>query len=725
MRLKTWHARFWLCSTAMLLASAFVPAGAVAQSSDQAGSEPGIVDLDAVTVTADSDIPAARARSATKTDAPLLTVPQSVSVVTGAQMRDWGVDNVGQGLSYTPGVFADQRPDSLYDGLFLRGFGGFGGLADFDKFYDGLKLPTAQYLGSASVDPYTLERVTVIKGPASVLYGGASPGGIVDLISKKPTGSTFGEAGATFGNQSRAEGFVDVGGVFDPAGNAQYRMVALGRLLDAQEDGAPDQQHLVIAPSLRLRLDDATVLTLLLNYQNDPDAYYASWVPAAGTVLPGTAGKISRNAYMGNSGYDAFSREQVFAGYELERDLGNGLKFRQNLKYADIDQSYTGLVANYQTPFNASGQINRWAVGTQEGISSIAVDNQLTYQFAAAGMAHEVLVGLSAETARSNYVYDLGNGPALSLPILPSPLDSLSLSRIADQSVTSRQLGLYAQDQVRIGKLSLLFGGRQDWVDMETDSALSSLTSSQSDAAFSGRVGASYEVVPGLAPYVSFATSFQPIIGTDANGAAYEPSRGVQREVGVKYQSDELRAFVTAAAFDIEQTNVRTMAPSGLGYIQTGEVRSRGFEFEAHIEPVDGFKLIASYAYVDAVVTADEDAAIIGNHPSSIPENMASLWISYNFKGGPWSGLTLGSGIRYVGSSEGDAANDFSVPAVTLLDAALNWNVGQTYPTLKGLEADLNVRNIMDTEYVASCFSIGGCFFGQGRMISLSLKRSW
>jgi iron complex outermembrane receptor protein len=445
-------------------------------------------------------------------------------------------------------------------------------------------------------------------------------------------------------------------------------------------------------------------------------------------VLPSASGRIGRNFYSGDPSYENLSREQIAVGYEFQHRLNDAVVFRQNAKFVHVDLSARGLTVNYLDPIGAtSSTVNRWASNTSETVSDINVDNQLEASFQTGALQHTTLAGVSVQAGTSDWTWRLGNASSIDTlnPVYNFNIAATTLALRSDQTVRSKQLGAYVQDQIKWGGLSLLLGGRHDWGWIDTDDRLRAAQVNQYDGAFSGRAGLGYEFSTGLAPYVSYATSFEPIIGTAADGTPYKPSEGKQTEVGIKYKPTGIDAFLTVAAFDITQTNVRTMSPVGTGYVQTGEIKSRGFEFEAHANPTSNLDLIASYAFVDATVSSDTDVSIIGNAPVSVPKHMASLWANYRFSERPVRGLSVSGGARYVGVSQGDPANSFAVPAVTLFDAALRYDFGTGNVQLKGVEGSVNVRNLFDKDYVSSCFSTGGCFYGQGRTVAAMLKYRW
>lgn len=669
---------------------------------------------------------ARRSTTGTKTSADIAEVPQSISVVGRTQMDQQKAQTVNEALKYTPGVFADSRADGLFDGLFIRGFGGFGGLASFSKSLDGLPMQAGQYLASPAVDAYLLERIDVLKGPASVLYGQASPGGVVNLVSKRPTTEPLHEIEVQGGSQDRKQVAADFSGPIDADGVFSYRLTGISRAVDTQIDRT-QEQRIAVAPSLTWQPDDDTSLTLLASYQKDPSSYYTGWVPAQGSLLSSPTGSISRHFNPGDPSIDAYDREQTSYGYQFEHHFNSTWTLRQNLRYTDLNSEYKGVMVDYTTPFAAgsTSDLNRLADHSIEAVKSLDVDNQLQAAFATGEVEHTLLMGLEYDRARSSMRFGRAYVAGLDYT-QPDYSQAITLPALSTYTVqTPEQTGVYLQDQAKWNKWTLLTGLRQDWADTTTDSKNSGTRSKQSDQDLTGRVGLVYEFDNGLSPYASYSTSFEPVVGTDAQGAAFQPTKGKQYEAGVKFQPAGWDSFITLSAFQITQQNVRTTDPeNAFYYVQTGEVRVRGAELEGRANLTQQVSLLAGYSVLDPQVTKDSNSAIEGNRPVSVPERQASAWVDYAFSQ-QLSGLSAGLGVRHIGASYGDQANTLKVGSYSLVDAALRYDLGKANAALRGWSLAMNVANLTNKTYVASCFSEGGCFYGAERSTVASLKYSW
>ena len=275
----------------------------------------------------------------------------------------------------------------------------------------------------------------------------------------------------------------------------------------------------------------------------------------------------------------------------------------------------------------------------------------------------------------------------------------------------------------------LTVGVRNDWATSETYTRTYSTRSSQDDSKFTWRAGLLYLFDNGFAPYVNYSTSFLPNSGTYApsrGGSSFDPTTGEQYEAGVKYQPPGMNSFVQVAAYHIKQKNVLTQDPINTNYsIQTGEIRSQGVEVEGRASLTSNIDLIGTYSYIDAEVTRSTTANVQGKRPQQVPEHIASAWANYRFNDGFLRGLSLGAGVRYVGSTYGDETNSFKVSDFTLFDAAVRYDVGERFPQAKGLELTLNANNIADKAYVSSCSSSNACYFGDRLLVIAGARVRW
>jgi len=688
------------------------------------------INLDAISVQGESatgpvnGYVARRSSTATKTDAAIMETPQSVTVVTRQQMDDQAAQTVGQALRYTAGVLGETRLSAgRYDSVFVRGFGGSGSGAGYVGYLDGLRyLRGVNYLVPA-YDPWGLERIEVLRGPASVIFGQVKPGGIVNMVSKRPRDVAHGEVQLQTGSYGRAQAAFDIGGPVNADKTLLYRVVGLGRAADTQVDHTREER-IFIAPSLTWRPTDATSLTILASYQRDPETGFYGFIPAVGTVLPSRAGRIRSNFFPGEPNFEGYSRNQANLGYEFSHRFNDVFTFRQNVRVSDMKSNFrtvavAGIGADQKT-------LSRRATAFDEKAQTATIDNQLQADFATGPLTHKLLLGADAAWTDG---WSNGGFPGVvqtlnfTNPIYGRRPFSLSQKTLTTQ--TTSQYGVYAQDQIRLGRLMLLVGGRFDWAESSTRDHAKNAITRQNDTAPTGRVALMYNFDNGFAPYVSYSTSFEPLAGVSYAGQAFKPTEGEQYEAGFKYEAPGSNIFFQAAVYQIRQTNVATTDTAHPGFqVQTGEIRARGVELEARATVLRNLDLVAAYAYTDAEVTKSAGVDL-NRRPPVVPRHIASLWAHYTFDSGALAGLGLGVGVRYVSKGAGDAGNTFWVPAYTLAEAAISYDFGVARPALKGWKIQVNAHNLFDKEYISGCYSATGCSFGLRRTVLATLSYKW
>lgn len=653
---------------------------------------------------------ARRGTTGTKTNTPLIETPRSISVITRDQMEVQKAQNVQEALRYTPGVFAESSGvQPLSDNFYIRGF--FQGSANPNIFQDGmLRL-------SAPIETYGLESIEVLRGPASVMYGQNSPGGLVNLVSKKASTTPVREVLVQGGNFDRKQAAFDLGGAANPEGTVAARLTGLIRDSSTQIDFSKNDRQF-LSGSVLWRPTSQTSVTLLADYQKDDVTFFYGY-PAAGTVLPNPNGQIPTTRFLGEPGFDKNVFERTTVGYQAEHQFSNEWTVRQNLRYGHLDAemnqvSNAGFLANQQ-------RIIKRSVSLRPQVTDLfTVDNQVQRKFATGSVQHTVLAGLDYRQSWIDAMTRGGTAPALDL-YSPTYGGGVTVGAVtASTYQQNKQLGLYVQDQMKFAeKLVVTVAGRQDWSSVDTQNRLTNLSTTMHDRAFTGQVGAVYLTDFGIAPYASYATSFLPVSGTAFGSVPFKPETGEQVEIGVKYEPKSLDLTATLSLFDLTRQNVTTPDPLHTGFnIQTGEVSSRGLEANVTVRPMAGINVIASYTYTDAEVTKS-NTTDLGKRPFRVPAHLASIWADYTIQSGALSGVGFGGGIRHVGPSAGDQANTFDVPAYTLVDAMLRYEVGN-------YRFAINATNIFDKHYVAACFSAAnGCNYGQARTILGTVTYKW
>lgn len=669
-------------------------------------------------------IAATRSATGTKTDTPIIETPQSISVISRKEMDMRNVRDVGDAVSYTSGISAGSTGETtLFGGnnIRVRGYGGSGSAgSSFNEYLDGLKLQGTSF-ASSNLDPWLFERVEVLKGPASVLFGQTQPGGIVNMVSKRPHADMINEVRLGTGNFDEASAAFDLGST--SGDQWLFRVVGLGLRGKTQQDHSKRERQL-LAPSLRWT-DGTTDITLLAHYQRDDiNASILSTLPRDG-LFSNPNGRAPLSFRVGDPGFEHWDRETWSLGYLFNHQFSDALTFRQNLRFTNNKLDSNWLYRRSLEPDQRT--LQRSAFSAKDNSDDLTIDNQLELKFDTGALEHTLLAGvdyqhLSSDTLRG---FESSGVPSIDLfnPIynqyIPEP-------PIYQHNATKiEQLGFYLQDQIKIGSLSLLAGIRYDDAKNTAENKLNSTASRESDDEITARVGVIYNFAMGIAPYASYSESFQPVSGTDFYGSQFKPMKGKQYEVGVKYQPPGTDHLVTLSAFDLTQENMTTADPVNAGFrIQTGEVQTRGVELETKVGLNDNLNVVAAYTYLDDEVTKS-NSGDQGNRRPQIPKQTASLWANYSLSSGPLSGVGAGMGVRYMGETEGDSGNTFSVPSYTLVDLAGHYDLEKSTFGLTGWYASFNVNNLFDKYYVASCSALSTCHLGQGRELRASVAYNW
>ncbi|MDX6776120.1 ferrichrome porin FhuA [Klebsiella aerogenes] len=731
-RLKTAQPNHSLRKIAVVVATAVSGMSVYAQAAEQPKEETLVVT--AAPASQESawgpapTIAAKRSATATKTDTPIEKTPQSISVVTNEEMQMHQFQSVKEALGYTPGVTVSSRGASnTYDFVIIRGFSSVG--LNQNNYLDGLKLQ-GDFYNDAVVDPYMLERVEVMRGPTSVLYGKSNPGGIVSMVSKRPTTEPLKEVQFKMGTDNLFQTGFDFSDALDEDGVFSYRLTGVARSNNEQQQNA-EQQRYAIAPSFSWRPDDKTNFTFLSYFQNEPETGYYGWLPKEGTVQPLPNGGHLPTSFNEGATNNTYSRNQKMVGYSFEHGFNDTFTVRQNLRFSEMKVAQksaygTGLCNNSMNAFNSYCQsltpeqqahyLGRGTVVDNERLQNFSVDTQLQSNFSTGNVDHILLTGVDYMRMRNDISALFGNAPSLDLNNLPSMSSVDFGDAVPYQMNESKQTGIYLQDQAEWNKWVLTLGGRYDWSKQATTVRSDNGYIERNDHQFTWRGGINYLFDNGISPYVSYSQSFEPNAFSlySTPRVAYEPSKGEQYEAGVKYVPKDMPVVVTGAVYQLTKSDTLMADPNNaLNQVPAGEIRSRGVELEAKAALNANINMTASYTYTDAIYTKDTN--LKGNTVVQVPKHMALLWGDYTFYDGPLSGLTLGTGGRFIGSSYGDPANTFKVGSAAVMDAVVKYDLARF--GMAGSNIAVNVNNLLDREYVASCFETYGCFWGAERQV--------
>ena len=653
---------------------------------------------------------------ATKLETPDIETPQSVSIVTRQQYEEQGATSVRQAVGYTPGVYANQiGASNRFDYIVLRGFSD----GSLDNIYlDGLKMMgDTNSHSSLVVDPWFLDSIEVVRGPASVLYGRSSPGGIVALNSRKPSFDPEGEIKVFAGNNNQRGAAFDVTGPVDDNDRVAIRLTGMTRYADSQFDPLKEERY-ALMPSLTWRITDSTRLDLMAYLHRDPEGGSHSGLPYEGTVVPHAGQKISNTFYEGEDDYDKYDRRENMVGYNFEHAFDSGWSVRQKLRYL---HTKVNLNQVYAAGWLNDTELNRGYSGSDEKMNAITLDNQLDGSVETGPVNHRLLMGVDYQRRSNNVAGYYGAFPAIDAfnPVYGADPDYIT--QYSSEKHKLEQTGIYVQDQMSLNKWRLTLGGRHDQVKVTNVNKLNDTSDTLDQGHYSSRAALLYLFDNGIAPYVSYSTAFTPTSFTDENGKILEPMKGKQWEAGLKFEPEGTQTMYSASVFRINQKNIATKEEPTDPYRSIGEIESEGVELEAVGQLTDSLRLQVAYTYTD-IRYKKSSPEEQGKRAVYAPRNQASAWLSYDVKSGPLDGLTVGSGVRYVNGITSDRQNTHTLPSYTLVDLAVGYDLSKV--GLKGLSAQVNVNNLTDKSYIASCNSLSYCYFGAERSIvgSLSYK---
>ena len=657
--------------------------------------------------------------SALKSDIPIMETARSVSVEDLQQLIDKGVLALDDAYTYTAGVTGETYGFATRgDWVRVRGL-------DVPQYQDSLQSLFGNY-NNTRPDVYTLEQVEILKGPASVLFGKGSPGGIVNVVSKRPREESRHELMLEYGNNERAQIAVDSTGTI--AGNNEwlYRMVALYRDAETQVDEV-DDQTLVFAPSVTWRPSDLTNITMLLNYTDVDSDTAAQFLHISGTLTAAPNGrKIDTSNYLGDPNFNKYEAETtaitLLADHQFNETWSGEFTARYTDAEADYQQALPSFIGGDRYVYNLDGSLYKDGSVPRSWYRSdatseqAAIDGRLRASFSTGDLDHNLLIGAQYQDVETDddgyYAFALGYGFLPGEPNTPfgdaywinvfdpqygniPPKEYLDALYADGPETTSEDYGVYINNQISWGDWRITLGARYD--ETKTDAG----EGRQEDDEVSFAAGVLYQFDNGLAPYVSYAESFEPFIGDNGNGQPLDPLEGEQWEVGIKYQPDNFPAFITLAYFEIEQSNMLDPLSNPNEFEQqSGTAEVDGVEMEAYVTWND-LSLELNASHLD---TESPD----GFQLDSVPEDQASAWLGWR-PTNELMGFKAGIGYRYVGSSYG-GLDVIKTPSYDLWDFMLGYEQGHW-------DVTLNVRNAADDEYLATCIARGDCFPGDERQV--------
>lgn len=642
-------------------------------------------------------------RGGTKTSTPLAETPQAITVVPEARIRDTGAQGVQDALNYAAGVRSDAFGlDSRTDSVLVRG-------SYPDEYVDGMRQLFNYYTSTTRVDPYQLERIEVLRGPSSMLYGQGTTAGIVNLVTKRPLAEEEREVILRFGSFERRQVQADLTGPVTEDGAWLYRVVAVAREADTQVDFV-DDDRLLVAPSLTWQPTADTTVTLQLHWQRDRSGSTLQFFPWSGSVTSNRNGDIPTERFIGEPGFDRYDSDRETASWTVEHRLGDAWSLRHGARYVRNEVDYRSL---YSDSFSNPGdsyidaeqrRLGRYAFLANPKVRMWTTDQNVEGTFLTGAIEHRVIAGVDAlrfrQESRSAFDFpeELGGGVP-SIDVFAPVYTGYTPPALADEPETTQsQLGAYAQNQMKIGRRVIVVAGlRHDRVKSEQAGA-----DTERSRATTGRLGVMLLARGGLSPYASYSESFTPVAGTNVFGDRFDPLKGEQIELGIKFEPASRALSITAAAFELREENRLVSDPgTPLNQIQAGKTETSGVELEVEGRVAPRLEVSAHYNYLD------NDDQLDG-----VPPHQAAVWATRQFSLAGLGGFAAGLGVRGF-----DAFRDGSAPrtpSVTLVDAMLAYETATWSVTI-------NASNLADERYVSTCLPRGDCFFGARRTVSVAL----
>ncbi|AFZ29234.1 TonB-dependent siderophore receptor [Gloeocapsa sp. PCC 7428] len=649
------------------------------------------------------------ASTATRTNTPLRDIPQSIQVIPEQVIEDRNATELRDALETLGGIGSSGTRGTGANGETFK-------IRGFDVYNDGYLRDGIPYFSLGTLDTNDIERVEVLKGPASVIFGAVEPGGVINLVSKQPLFEPFYSASVTIGSFDTYRGAIDLSGPLNESRTVRYRLNTSYENYGSFRDFV-NGERFSITPTLTWDISPNTSLNV-----------YGQFITERETIdegLPETSNgvvNIPRSRFL-NEPFSEFRQDQFNVGYTLNHRFSEDWSVRHALQYLQYQPVREGPTFGFASGLNEStGELARLADYADGTYRRFFTNAEVIGNFSTGSVQHRLLFGTEYRYRNENPRFafpDSDNYPSINVfnPIYTRTRFEPNFNIFRDDNISV--VSVYLQDQVELlPNLKLLAGVRYDnFTQFRTQEFFPDPREEfeQTDSAWTPRFGIVYQPIEPISLYASYSRSFAPSFAgsRNADGSPFEPQTGQQFEVGLKADlSNQLS--LTLAAFDLRRQNLSTPDPDNPAFsLQTGEQTSRGIELNLDGEILPGWNMTASYSYLDAFVSEDNTTPV-GNRLPDVPENQFSLWTTYEIQNGDFEGLGLGLGLFYVGERQRDLDNTYTLPSYFRTDAALfyrrdNWR------------AQLNIENLFDIEYFRSGnYSFAGGGVNPGRPFAVS-----
>ncbi|MEM7595197.1 MAG: TonB-dependent siderophore receptor, partial [Cyanobacteria bacterium P01_A01_bin.83] len=597
-------------------------------------------------------------------NAPLRDVPQSIQVIPEQVIEDQQAISLEEVLENAAAVtFLGNNGGRSFDAA-IRGF------EDAQILRDGFE-DLGEFGAASAPETANLERVEILKGPASVLFGQAEPGGLINLVTKKPLAEPYYNVQLQGGGQNFISPSIDLSGPLTEDGSLLYRFNALYRTQDSFRDYDSSFDRFFIAPTIAWQISDRTDLSISLEYAEDND------LADFGTVAFGEGIADIPPERINNNPDDTQSRENLNVGYTLEHRFSENWQLRNRFRYSFNNFEYDDFL---ELPFDldeSTGELTRLISNQSIEDDAYSLYTNVKGNFNTGPLEHNLLFGVDLSHSENNLATRASPEPEFTSIInifdaepdffaVPEPEEAPPL--LQGTEVKTDRLGVYLHDRIDIlDNLILSAGVRYDVVDQDTTENTTGEETNQNDDEVTPNVGIVYQPIEPISLFASYSQSFAPNAAIDAEGEPLEPETGEGFDIGIKGDIIANRLSGTVAYFDITRQNVATTDPDNPFFlISTGEQQSQGVDLELSGRIMPGWNIIASYAYIDGEVTEDNDPEVLGSRLPGIPEHSASLWTTYELQSGNLQGLGFGTGFNFVGERKGELPNSFEVDSFFL-----------------------------------------------------------
>ncbi len=662
------------------------------------------ITLTAANSQSDGDVPTTT--QSLKSEQPLFKTAKSVSVVTKEQIEKKQAMNLTDAIQGVAGVISAPLGRRGADDFIIRGQ-----LSSDAIYVDGLR----QAQASDSPSNITgLERIEVVKGPDSMDFGQTAPGGIVNLVTKRPVQDDFNQLDLRYGSHNLRQIGVDTNHTIEGSDKAAWRLNANY----SDQDDATDHvyfKNFYISPSYNFDLGDQTDLSVIASY-NHKEYVRQQGLPVYGSILPNSNGQVSRHLFIGEPSVDPYLSDSIRIGYNLKHIFDDGWTFKQN--FAVQNSRLDGQAVFISKSTANSSTITRQGRDQHYDDVNFSIDNNIAKTVELGNMQHHIMLGLDGmHDTRDIWNY---NCTITALNIYApryTNQDWCATKTLRSDSVetTLKTMGVYFKDQVDVtDRLNINLGLRHDWASVDAKSNYNDNESSKSSQAFSGSIAGLYTYNDWVSPYVSYSTSFLPVTDVDVDGNVFDPEKAKQYEVGLKFQALDQRLQASLAWFDLTRFNVVSSDANGDKY-QTGEENTQGIETELAVRILPNWVVSANYSYLPTARIVDSEiSGYEGKRLNNVSEQMFNLNTRYQFNQGALQGWFIGAGVRSE-SKKSSYKYDYTLPGYALFDAEMGYDAGSW-------QASVNAKNIFDKEYYAGGLSNNVVTVGDERQVNFNVR---